>query len=1330
SLDVIVVHSSESPEQANQSLSDHKGDQREDTDRALPVSGNLQPPASASSIRRSVRIQGLQNSNIFDLISDSVTNDEYSNLFSKPDSNQIEDPNTKAGNSDNLKRNTESKNEGNDNLNLQISEDTSNFTSDVCEASRDTTNVGRLKFLSSSRDGQKNVDSPFVMFRTKQPAECPVSLSQNTASISSPRRVSLRKVRSQDNIPLSRLVKGGEVSQGAVSPKDTKLPRRVPLKKVNEQESEPAPENFTHETLPKSDDCSASCNVNTADQPTDYFSIVADENDDSDSCANVSCTLVEDTQSPFKLKQHVQEVGHMITETPLKSDSSTSPPVRAASARKLFTDSDTASLTPTPIVSTDQAVESKAGDVDTNGKSLLFETMEMPSSQGFDIACDNSTHHTDHKAIQPSSSASGNECIEGAVCASEAPDAMHPGSENLFSGTDAFSAPIDMMMQTMSSEVDHLETVSEMTNSDESHKTSSMSTDEHQQKETASSESDFVCLQPTLADDAQSCTPNKRKQGTPKRMSLMKGSRTSRRHRQVKGSPCCKGLKPSSNSKSKPAKSNSSTSVTSQNSSTVIELPSSVGDAFVLLSPVETEDSDEVFTKISDNGKALQEIGEVTPDIKSPKSNPERRHSAVKRMGKRKLENTGVSKPLAPNKLRRLESADSDNSNSACEIKKHVSSGATVKAKLASPVDKKKSVHKNLSKLGKRKYNKLGIFPRDGQSSPTIKTESQVDSGSKHTDDEDELPLSYLKKYKENDCGDTNGDGNNQVEGKSADIDIQKSDSADSVVYLQADISVIDVDVNRAQQQALVESSVLSDSENVELSAELMEKGSSVECSSSLSPASVSQKLPQAGQVMISPEAESYEPEIKTIPVIDNLVCMETVDEGITDEKTVDCNPLEDSQNSEKISSEELVILDQPQTEVEVTVGDIKQTHLDEDTSELQDMAKLQDTTKVNTSELQDIAKLQDTTKICSDSLDPAEEDISGSSREKDFGTQVQLANQRSPQKSACVHSWSPTRSPSCSILKKGTETPPGGKNRRVSFAEPVVNGESPVRERCGEFVPTSPLISAQISSPGQKASLINKLQGRSPRYRNRLESSKRQEPPSSRLMRRIVSPQTQLSFRPTQESQLNNSEPIFPDLVNCTNPLDDVLPQLTSSLWYRGLCQLMKGRNVNTIGDLSSLTEVQIDQLPIRHPKVESVRSTLTAYMMQHGLGKTVNSSEDSYKSPRSKGSIVEQEVTPASIDDDEVQVHPSADEDLKQFSPILGKFSDAAAEPSTTEDSSLQNHSPSQMLSDLKNMAKTCSASVLKQASIAELFEIHQTLNVLFTNVVEEMKTRQPMA
>ena len=51
----------------------------------------------------------------------------------------------------------------------------------------------------------------------------------------------------------------------------------------------------------------------------------------------------------------------------------------------------------------------------------------------------------------------------------------------------------------------------------------------------------------------------------------------------------------------------------------------------------------------------------------------------------------------------------------------------------------------------------------------------------------------------------------------------------------------------------------------------------------------------------------------------------------------------------------------------------------------------------------------------------------------------------------------------------------------------------------------------------------------------------------------------------------------------------------------------MMKGRNLNTIGDLSSLTEVQVNQLPVRAPKVETVRNVLSTFMNQHGLQKTL---------------------------------------------------------------------------------------------------------------------------
>ena len=46
-----------------------------------------------------------------------------------------------------------------------------------------------------------------------------------------------------------------------------------------------------------------------------------------------------------------------------------------------------------------------------------------------------------------------------------------------------------------------------------------------------------------------------------------------------------------------------------------------------------------------------------------------------------------------------------------------------------------------------------------------------------------------------------------------------------------------------------------------------------------------------------------------------------------------------------------------------------------------------------------------------------------------------------------------------------------------------------------------------------------------------------------------------------------------------------------------RGLGQLVRARNIHTIGDLSSLSENDIHSLPIRSPKVDTVRKVLNKF-------------------------------------------------------------------------------------------------------------------------------------
>ena len=51
-----------------------------------------------------------------------------------------------------------------------------------------------------------------------------------------------------------------------------------------------------------------------------------------------------------------------------------------------------------------------------------------------------------------------------------------------------------------------------------------------------------------------------------------------------------------------------------------------------------------------------------------------------------------------------------------------------------------------------------------------------------------------------------------------------------------------------------------------------------------------------------------------------------------------------------------------------------------------------------------------------------------------------------------------------------------------------------------------------------------------------------------------------------------------------------------------RGLGQLVRARSIRTIGDLCSLSEYDVHNLPIRSPKVTTMRKVLQTYRAQHG--------------------------------------------------------------------------------------------------------------------------------
>uniref|UniRef100_A0A8C0IEZ3 Replication timing regulatory factor 1 n=1 Tax=Bubo bubo TaxID=30461 RepID=A0A8C0IEZ3_BUBBB len=166
---------------------------------------------------------------------------------------------------------------------------------------------------------------------------------------------------------------------------------------------------------------------------------------------------------------------------------------------------------------------------------------------------------------------------------------------------------------------------------------------------------------------------------------------------------------------------------------------------------------------------------------------------------------------------------------------------------------------------------------------------------------------------------------------------------------------------------------------------------------------------------------------------------------------------------------------------------------------------------------------------------------------------------------------WSPSASPSTSILKRGVKRTqeddslsPANKIRRVSFANPIY-----------------------------QEGLADDIDRRSPVIRSHSSS------PPSRSLKILSNIQAKISEM-AKESMPCPTECVYPALVGCKAPVDVILPQITSNICARGLGQLIRAKNIKTVGDLSTLTASEIKTLPIRSPKVSNVKKALKGYHEQ----------------------------------------------------------------------------------------------------------------------------------
>ncbi|NXC64587.1 RIF1 protein, partial [Aleadryas rufinucha] len=206
----------------------------------------------------------------------------------------------------------------------------------------------------------------------------------------------------------------------------------------------------------------------------------------------------------------------------------------------------------------------------------------------------------------------------------------------------------------------------------------------------------------------------------------------------------------------------------------------------------------------------------------------------------------------------------------------------------------------------------------------------------------------------------------------------------------------------------------------------------------------------------------------------------------------------------------------------------------------------------------------------------------------------VQVAESPTSLQARCT--WSPSASPSTSILKRGVKRiqeddslSPANKIRRVSFANPIFQ-----EGLADDIDRRSPVIRSHSSPSSRSLKILSNMQ-----VRHITTPTKGFLSPGSRTLK-FKSSKKCLITEMAKESLPCPTEFVYPALAGCKAPVDVILPQITSNICARGLGQLIRAKNIKTVGDLSTLTALEIKTLPIRSPKVSNVKRALKGYHEQ----------------------------------------------------------------------------------------------------------------------------------
>ncbi|NWU32366.1 RIF1 protein, partial [Dyaphorophyia castanea] len=291
---------------------------------------------------------------------------------------------------------------------------------------------------------------------------------------------------------------------------------------------------------------------------------------------------------------------------------------------------------------------------------------------------------------------------------------------------------------------------------------------------------------------------------------------------------------------------------------------------------------------------------------------------------------------------------------------------------------------------------------------------------------------------------------------------------------------------------------------------------------------------------------------------------------------------------------------------------------------------------------------------------------------------------------------WSPSASPSTSILKRGVKRSqeddslsPANKIRRVSFANPIFQ-----EGLADDIDRRSPVIRSHSSPSSRSLKILSNMQ-----VRHITTPTKGFLSPGSRTLK-FKSSKKCLITEMAKESLPCPTEFVYPALAGCKAPVDVILPQITSNICARGLGQLIRAKNIKTVGDLSTLTALEIKTLPIRSPKVSNVKRALKGYHEQ-----------------QVKSRVLEESTVPEEAEKpgNEVEEKSLCGDEEKLAADLV----DAAATSSSEQP-------PTDLLGQIQALAAQLSSEDLHSYSGSQLFEMQEKLAGMASCILRNLQSR----